>query len=905
MRVPAVYRALLWCYPAEFRQEYGGQMAGAFTEQLRTAGIRDGRLAQAAVWARALVDLPSTALQEHWHVIRQDLRHAGRLMAASRGFTTVAVLSLALGIGANTAIFSLLNSVLLNTLPVNRPHELVMLTDPGARGVFRGSQQGERALATYEEFRQLQRNDAFAALMASSSSLQRIDARVDGGGPEPLGVRLVSTTYFSTLGIPAVVGRTFDADREPAASTAPFAVVSHEYWQRRFAGRPDVIGRLIAFRGGILTIVGVTPESFFGETVGERPDVWVPLAMQPAVLPGRNWLHDQPGSVEKLMWLHLFGRVAPGVTRERATASANLTLQQGLASYYGSIGDEALRTRYLNQQLKLQDGSTGASGVRGAFSEPLWVLLGAAGLVLLIACANLGNLLLARTTARAHEMSVRLALGAGRTRLMRQLLTESACLALAGGVASLFMARVFRDGLLGLVADPTMTLASGFDLRTLTFVFALTIAVGIVLGLLPALRITGTRPAIGLREGKGVAGSAAWLGVGKLVVVGQLALSLPLLVGAALLVRTLVNLEGVDLGYSARDLLSVRVDAETAGYETVRQMAAFETIAARLRAVPGVQSLTYSYNGLFGGTDNGDRITVDGYTPSDPMTTQSRYDAVAPGFFSTLGIPVLAGREISDQDQSSRRMVCVINESFARKFFSGRNPIGLTVTQHDAEVRRRYEVVGVVRDSRQASLRDEIETRFYTPLSRAAVRDDGRVTGVTFIIKPHRGASVLADVRQAIQQTEPNMPIGRALPLSDLLGRRMVQDRMLAQLSIAFGIVAIALAALGLYGVLSYGIARRTSEIAIRKALGAQPVTLIAMIARETGWLVVAGLVTGGALSFAAVRVISSRLYGLSPNDPAAFAGAVAAMAFVAIIATWLPARRTIRVDALAALRFD
>jgi predicted permease len=370
-------------------------------------------------------------------------------------------------------------------------------------------------------------------------------------------------------------------------------------------------------------------------------------------------------------------------------------------------------------------------------------------------------------------------------------------------------------------------------------------------------------------------------------------------------VRTLVNLEAVDLGYSARDLLSVRVDAEAAGYEPARQMAAFEAIAARLRAVPGVQSLTHSYNGLFGGTDNGDRITVDGYTPADPMTTQSRYDAVAPGYFSTLGIPIVAGREISDQDQSSRRMVVVINESFARKFFNGRNPIGLTVTQHDAELRRTYEVVGVARDSRQGSLRDEVETRFYTPLSRSAVRADGRVTGVTFIIKPRDGASVLGDVRQMIQRTEPNMPIGRALALSDLLGRRMVQDRMLAQLSIAFGIVAVALAALGLYGVLSYGIARRTSEIAIRKALGAQPVTLVAMIARETGWLVVAGLVMGGALSVAAVRLISSRLYGLSPNDPPTFASAVAAMALVAAIATWLPARRTTRVDALAALRFD
>jgi len=905
MRGPAVYRALLWCYPAEFRHEYGSQMEGAFAEELRDARARDGRLAQAAIWVRALTDLPSTALREHWHVIRQDLRHAGRLLVASPGFTSVAVLSLALGIGANTAIFSLLNSLLMNRLPVRNPHELVMLTNPGSRGVGRGMQQGERSLATYEEFRQLQENGGFASLMAASSSLQRADARVGGDESEPLAVRLVSTSYFTTLGVPAAVGRTFEARREPSAGDTPVAVVSHEFWQRRFAGRADVVGRPIAFRGGIVTIVGVAPASFLGETVGERPDVWVPLAMQAAVLPGRDWLHDEPGSVEKLMWLHVFGRLAPGATHESAQASANVTFQQGLAAYYGSIGDAAIRARYRDQRLTVRDAATGASALRTAFSEPLWVLLGAAGLVLLIACANLGNLLLARTTARGHEMAVRLALGAGRTRLVRQLLAESACLAVAGGLAGLVLARTLRDGLLYLVADPTITLPSALDLRTLAFVLALTLVVGLVLGLLPALRITGARPAIGLREGRGVAGSAAWLGVGKLVVIGQLALSLPLLVGAGLLVRTLMNLERIDLGYSSENLVTVRLDADTAGYDSQRQMAAFEALATRLRAVPGVRAATYSYNGLFGGIDNGDRLTVEGYRSTDGTTAASRYDAVAPGYFSTLGIPVLIGREITDQDQTSRRMVCVVNESFARRFFKGRNPLGLHVTTHYAEMSRTYEVVGVVRDSRQASLRDQVETRFYTSMARSAAREDGRVTGATFIIRQQGDGPVLAEARRVIQRIEPNMPIMGASALSDAVGRRMVQDRLLAQLSIAFGVIAVVLAALGLYGVLSYGIARRTTEIGIRKALGAQHATLMAMIARETGWLVLAGFAVGGALSVAAVRLISSRLYGVSPGDPVTFAAAVAALAGVAAMATWLPARRTTRVDALVAIRYD
>jgi predicted permease len=741
--------------------------------------------------------------------------------------------------------------------------------------------------------------------MASSSVTQRTDARVTGAEPEPLVIRLASMNYFSTLGVSATIGRMFDADREPAAGAAPFAVVSHEYWQRRLAGRPDVVGRTITFRDAIVTIVGVAPASFLGENVGERPDAWIPLAMQAAVLPGRDWLHDAPGSVEKVMWLHLFGRLAPGVTRERAQASTNVTFQQGLAAYYGLIGDVETRTRYGDQRLTLRDAATGASALRRTFTEPLWVLLGTAGLVLVIACANLGNLLLARTTARGREMAVRLALGAGRNRLIRQLLTESALLAIAGGLAGLVTAGVLRDALLRLVGDPAITLPSALDFRTLAFVFGLTLAVGLVLGLLPALRITDTQPAVVLRDGKGIAGSAAWLRLGKLVVSGQLALSLPLLIGAGLLVRTLVNLQRVDLGYAAEGLLTVRVDADSAGYEPSRQAAAFESLAARVRALPGVLAATYSYNGLFSGTDNGDRVTVEGYTAADAREIGSRYDAVAPGFFSALGIPVLIGREITDQDHDGGRMVCVINETFAKRFFDGRNPIGLHITQHYAESTRTYEVVGVVRDSRQSSLRDEIETRFYTPISRSAARADGRITGVTFLIRPRGNTPVLPDVRQTLRRTEPHMPITSASTLTEAVDRRIVQDRMLAQLSIGFGVVAIVLVTIGLYGILSYGIARRTNEIGIRKALGAQQATLIGMIARETGWLVLAGLVVGGALSVATVRLISSRLYGLSPADPVTVATVVATLSVVAVIATWLPARRMSRVDALVALRYD
>jgi predicted permease len=836
-------------------------------------------------------------------MIRQDLRHAIRILVAHPGFTSVGVLSLALGIGANTAIFSLLNSVLMSTLPVHNPHELVILTDPTVSGVSIGMEDGNRSLLTYTELRQLQdHNTTFASIMASKSSLQRAEARVSGGEPEEINLRLVSASYFETLGVPALIGHTFDPRQEPAPGSVPEAVISHEYWQRRFAGRSDAVGQRIALRAGAFTVIGVTPPSFYGETVGERPDAWVPLAMQAPVLTGRDWLHDQPGSVEKIMWLHVFGRLRPGVPVERAEANANVIFQQGLAAYYGSLADAEMRKRFLDQRLKLTAAATGASPLRDSFAEPLLVLLGAAALVLLIACSNLGNLLLARTTARTHEMSVRLALGASRGRLVRQLLTESLCLATAGGVAGLGAAYLLRKGLLRLVSSP-IVLPAALDFRVIAFVFGVTLVAGLVLGLLPALRITKTQAAAGLREqGRSIAGSATWLRVGKAVVIGQLALSLPLLAGAGLLVRTLFNLERVDLGYARQRILTVRVDAEAAGYDALRQTEAFEQMLGRIRAVPGVRAATYSNNGLFGGSDNGDQITVEGYTRRGGGDSGSRYDALGPRYFSTLGIPVLLGREITEQDRPGGRQVCVINETFAKRFFEGRNPLGMHITQEYAEQRHTYEIVGVVRDSRQNRLRGEIEHRFYTPATQPAAG----IGAVTFIIRPQgTGSGVLTDVRSILRQTEPNMPILRAGTLTEAVNGRIVQDRLLAQLSIAFGVVAVLLAAIGLYGVLSYGVARRTNEIGIRKALGAQQHALIGMILRETGWLFAIGLIAGSAVSVAAIRLISSRLYGLSPADPLTFASAVAGLGIVATLATWLPAYRASRVDPLVALRHE
>jgi predicted permease len=901
MRPVALYRTLLWCYPAPFRKEYGREMVEAFADQMREARAHGGWLAETGTLARSLADLCVTAPREHRHVIKQDLRYALRTFIANPGFAIVAILSLALGIGANVAIFSLLNSVLLSALPVQDPEQLVILSNPASSGVPVGLQSGERNLLTYEEFEQLRRQTTtFSALTASQSVLDQTPTRIGAGDAEELATRMVSAEYFTTLGVPALVGRTFTSADARVEGGSPYAVISHALWQRRFGGRADVIGARLTIRGSVFAIVGVTPPAFYGETVGQRPDVWVPLSMQAAVLPGRDWLRDAPADLEKVMWLHVIGRLKPGVTLEQAQAEANTIFQQGLQAFYAGAVTPEERQGYLNQRLHLRPATTGASQVRAQFGEPLLMLLAAAGVVLLIACANLANLLLARTTARGRELSVRLALGASRCRLIRQLLTESLCLAMLGGLVGIAAASLLRAGLLRLVST-TVVLPGGADARVLAFSFVLTLVAGLLLGLLPALRTTRADATTGLKEqGRGLSGSVAWSRVSKLVVVVQLALSLPLLVGAGLLLRTLFNLQQTDLGYPKENLLLVRVDTRSGGYAEHEALPLFEQLLERIRQAPGVRVAAYSANGVFIGADSGDDIEVEGYTGK--AERNARYDHVGADYFSTLGIPILLGRPITAQDHPAASRVCVINETFARRFFEGRSPIGLHVTQVFGPQRTTYRIVGVARNSRANRLRGDIEARFFVPIAQPI---NVRRTAAFMLRTNGAGAAMIGEVRRIIQQAAPALAITVARPVAELVDERMVQDRLLARLSVGFGIIGLVLAAIGLYGVLSYGVARRTNEIGIRKALGAQHHTLIGMLLRETGVLLVAGLLAGAGLSALTIQLISARLYGLAPTDPTALAIATGLLALVALTATAVPAWRASRIDPLVALRHE
>ena len=722
MGARAVYKALLRCYPAAFRDEYGNQMLLMFSEQLgeaRRTGLRE----QAALWAHAASDAFTIAPQEHCHVIFHDIRYAFRAMRANPGFTAVAVLSLALGIGANTAIFSLWNGMLHSTMPgVAHPEQIVMLTDPDNAGMWHGNSQGERPWLTWPEFEQIRgQASSFSDIMACQSSLQDWRIRFEGRDWEDARGRLVSGNYFSFLGVTPLLGRIFTTEDD--RRDAPYAVISHSYWQRRFGGSPDVLGRTFTVQNTALTVIGVTPPGFSGETIGQQPDLWVPIHMQPLVVPGEDWLHETPP--QKVVWLHVFGRLKPGVTLARANAEANGIFRAGLESFYPGTAPPERRREWMNQWLRVRSGAAGASETRGDFSTSIVALMAAVGLLLLIACANLANLLLARGAARKAEMALRLSLGASRGRVIRQLVTESMVLASIGAAGGLLAAWFVHGALVGMItrSDPSFHMSFSLDPVVLAFTLGVTLAAALLFGLLPAWQMTRADAASGLREhSRGAGGSLGRMRLGRSLVSLQLALSLPLLVGAGLLVRTVYNLQHLNFGFRADRLLLVSINSRVAGYNSARSHVLFQELGAQVRRIPGVQAVSYSHNGLFTGGNSGDEVQVEGYTRKGEDDRGSSWEMIGPDYFATLGIPVLLGREIRESDHSGGPMVTVINETFAKTFFAGRNPIGFHVSVIDETPEgnraRTYQVVEVAADTRTGSLRAKIEPKLYLPFTQ-------------------------------------------------------------------------------------------------------------------------------------------------------------------------------------------
>ncbi|MBV9302371.1 MAG: ABC transporter permease [Acidobacteriaceae bacterium] len=833
----------------------------------------------------------------------QDLRYAARLLGKSPGFTAIAVLSIALGIGANTAIFSLIDAVLLKALPVRNSNELVAIGDTTRVGsVSEGSGRTDLfSYPFYERFRE--RNRVFSDVYASGRS-EYLEILPAGGRPSSevqggkLRGRFVTGNYFSVLGVPALIGRTFDEQEVHVEGGAPVVVISYACWNRRFARNPAVVGQRISVNGSIFTIIGVMPPEFFGDIVGVPMDVWFPITMQAQANPGHNYLKDT-----RVSWLMLMGRLKPGVSQARAAAAVrDLAPQIFTELYSSSMGGEDLR-RLRQETIQVSSGAKGFSRLRHELSLPLIALMGIVLLVLLICCANVANLQLARATSRSREMSLRLAVGAGQARLVRQLLTESLALSFLGGGAGLLFAQWGSHLLLGFISRSDQTPVDvHLDAAVLLFTAAVSIIAGLLFGLAPALQTTCSDLVSSLKDSKSGQSHGFAQSFGKALIVSQIVFSLTLLVGAGLFIRTLRNLENMDVGYTREGLLLAEVDFKTAGYKDnqVNQLA--RQVIERLQNLPGVRSATVSENGLFSGTDSETDAEVEGYAYRSKEDKLNGYDRVGPNYFETVGTPVILGRGIGPQDTETAPKVAVINEKMARFYFRQVNPLGRHIFEGDGKDRTAVSIVGVVRDAKQRDLREPVPRRFY----KAYLQHRDEIETMNFEIRTRIESSALSNsVRGAIKNVDPKLPITSLKPAAVLIDETLDQEKLVAKLSSFFGLLALVLAAIGLYGVMSYLTVRRTAEIGIRMALGAERSGILGMVMADTLRLLMLGLVVGILAACSLGKLFSKALFGLSAFDPLTIVSAALVIVVAGVTAAFLPAWRASRIEPTLALRHE
>jgi predicted permease len=823
----------------------------------------------------------------------QDVRYALRMLHKSPAFTTIAVLTLALGIGANTAIFTLVNAVILKMLPVKDPGELVAVGDP--QRVHHRSLGNPRVDSfSYPLYRDLNStNQVFSGMLASGEAYSLRITPASGAGNTIADVTgaLVSGNYFSVLGVNAVYGRMLMPEDDTAPGAHPVAVISYSFWRDQFGKDTSAVGRVIRINDSPFTIIGVAPPGFFGDTVGDRQDLWVPVTMQEQLITGRKWLENYESS-----WLHCIARLKPGVSVEQAQANLNVSFQQMLNGPAGAKLSRDDREHLQRGKIQVSPGGAGFSELRGDFRLPLFLLMGIVGLVLTIACVNVANLLLARAAAREKEIAVRMAIGAAPWRVVRQLLTESILLAFCGGVLGLLVARWGTRVLLRLSRNGSLDAAP--DSHVFVFTATVCFLTGILFGLAPALRSLRVAVVSRLKsDSQSVSPAHGW-NWGKSLVSAQVALSLLVLFAAGLLVRSLQNIRNVDLGFNREHILVVSTDPLSAGYDKPRMTQFGNELSARFFNIPGVGAASYSQNGLFSGSESSTSLKIEGYIAQGNADPHAAYDQVGPGYFSTVGIPLLLGRDIGLQDTATSPRVAVINETMARLYLSGMNPIGrkLNVYQHEVEI------VGLARDTRDQELRGEIRPRFYVPETQLpapnpVLRFEIRTTG--------NPSAVVESVRKELKSFDARVPVYDIRTVNELTESTIRQEILIAKLSSFFAGLALLLAAIGLYGILSYSVAGRTREIGVRMALGAQRGSVLRMVLQEAGMLVVLGMLVGVPAALLSSRVLSFMLFGISRNDPASMVLVVAILVGIALLASYIPARRATRVDPMVALRYE
>jgi len=831
----------------------------------------------------------------------QDLRYGVRMLRTHPSFTAVAVLSLALGIGANTAIFSLINAVLLKMLPVKNPQELALFTVAGARASTNFS------YPLYEQLRD--HNRSFSGVIAAGGvGRMRMVVSEPGasGQTEQIRAQLVSGNFFSVLGVNTVIGRALAESDDQAASPQPAAVISYGFWQRRFGSDPAVVGKQITLNDAPLTIVGVAPPKFFGFEVGSDPDLWWPMRMIPQVYRGDQRLNDRTS-----WWLRVMGRLQPGTSQAQARAEADVVFQQLLAEMLaarearpgGSGWTTTERRNFLDRRIELEPGAAGWTTLRQQFRQPLFILMTVVALVLLIACANVANLLLARAASRQREIAVRLAIGAGRWRLIRQLLTESVLLASLGGALGLIFAHWGTRLLVSYQSGVTLDLT--LDGGILGFTMGVSLLTGLLFGLAPALRATRLDLNSALKEK--ISGlSRSRLALNKVLVVVQVALSLFLLIGAGLFVRTLQNLKSLDAGFDRENIVLFEIDTGS-GYDNARSVSLYTQVLARLEALPGARSASRSMFGLLMDNNWSDRVEVAGYTPQSDENMECYGQIVGPKFFETMGMQLLLGRDFGSQDERPTgentapptRRVAVINQTMARYFFGNDNPIGKHFNFR-GRAQNQIEIVGVVKDTKYRTLREQTPRTIYMPFYQNAF------LGGTFVLRTVSDpTNFAAAIRGTVQEIDPKLQVLGLRTMNDVVDRTLVQERFVAELAGFFSLFALLLASIGLYGIMSYGVVRRTSEIGIRMALGAQRGDIIWLVMRETLLLVIIGAAIGLPAALAATRLISSQLFGLTGTDPVTLSLATLLLIVVAAFAGYLPAKRASRVDPMVALRYE
>ena len=824
----------------------------------------------------------------------RDLRFGARQLLLNPGFALVAVLSLALGIGANTAIFQLVNAVRLRSLPVQRPEELAYIDF--AKGSMRSGWFSTRsARFTYTHWEQLRdRSEPFSGLLAWSST--RFNLTLGGEARYAEGL-FVSGDFFRVLGVQPVLGRVFNADDDRAGCGSPGAVISYAFWQRELGGAADAPGRTVMLDGRPFPVIGVTGPAFFGVEVGNRYDVAVPVCADPLFDP------NGPGRIpgKSAFWLSAIGRLKPGWTVDKAKTYLQ-TVSPGFmqATLPPTYRPEQVK-RYLANKLDVTPGATGVSGLRREYESPLWLLLATTGLVLLIACANLANLLLARASVREREIAIRQAIGASRFRLIGQLLAEAMLLSAAGTLLGALLAQALSRGLVAFLSGPNnqVFVGLGLDLRVLAFTTAVAAGTCLLFGLLPALRATRISPASAMRAGgRGLTAGRERFGLRRLLVVAQVSLSLVLLVGALLFVRSLQKLLSVDAGFRAEGITVVDLDLRPAHFAKNRFPLVYRDLLDRFRATPGVVSAAQVNLTPVSGSGWDENAWADG---TNGKHTDCFFNRVSPDYFRTMGIGLVAGRDFNDRDTLGAAKIAMVNEAFARIIFGGGNPVGRSfrVEGQAGKPDPVYQVVGMVRNTKYYEIREEFMPLAFFPEAQDA--EPG--TGVTFVVRSAvTPAEFVRGTKTMVSRVHPGIGI-QFSRLAEQIQESLLRDRLMAMLAGAFGILAGMLATLGLYGVIAYMVARRRNEIGVRVALGADRGRVVLLVLREAALLLAMGLVVGTGLALWAGRAAGALLFGLKPYDPPTLAFAAILLAAVALLASYIPALRASRMEPMSALR--